>query len=61
MNILQDKDRDSETGTITQKRMLAYFLAPTKHWHSSRFINCKGAYKNKYWGGGEGEIMCLFS
>lgn len=35
MNILQDKDRDSKLGTIVQKRMLAYFLVPTKHWHGA--------------------------
>jgi len=39
VNILQDKDRDSKTGTTVQKIMLlVYFLVP-KHWPSGRFLS----------------------
>ena len=39
MNILQDKDKDSKTGTTVQKTMLlAYFLV-SKHWPGGRFLS----------------------
>lgn len=67
MNILQDKDRDSKTGPIIQKRTLAYFLIPIKHWHGGRVINvlrhvlcCRGAHKNKCWRGQGGTDKSLY-
>lgn len=37
MNVLQDKDGDSKTGTIVRQRMVAHFLLPTKHGPGDRF------------------------